>query len=281
MRFKRRYIFPVPARESQAVKANGENDSRQKMRKFGLIGFPLGHSFSKLFFTEKFNRESLIDCSYENYEFESLILLKNLLLNDQEICGLNVTIPYKSDVIELLDWVDTEAIGIGAVNVIKISYKNNRRIIKGFNTDIYGFRHSLVPHLDGKKIESAIILGKGGSSKAVAFVLKELDINIIYVSRNREDKTLSYGDLTDEIISDNKLIINTTPLGMFPDIHTKPDLNYKCLTSGHILYDLVYNPAMTEFLKKGEEQGCKIFGGLNMLHLQAEKSWEIWNAPDL
>jgi shikimate dehydrogenase len=281
MRFERRYIFPVPARESQAVKARGEINSRQKMRKFGLIGFPLGHSFSRAYFTDKFNRESLSDCIYENYEFESLNLLKNLLSTDQEICGLNVTIPYKSDVIELLDWTDNEAIGIGAVNVIKVSFKNNRRIVKGFNTDIYGFRNSLVPNLNGKNIKSAIVLGTGGSSKAVTFVLKELDINIIYVSRNQGNKTLSYGDLTDEIISDNKLIINATPLGMFPDIHTKPDLNYKCLTSAHILYDLVYNPAMTEFLKKGEEQGCKIIGGLNMLHLQAEKSWEIWNDPDL
>jgi shikimate dehydrogenase len=251
------------------------------MRKFGLIGFPLGHSFSKQYFTEKFISESIPDCCYLNFELENLSSIKDLILDDPELCGLNITVPYKTEIINYLDSLNNEAAGIGAVNVIKVSGKRGRRLIKGFNTDIFGFRESLVPHLNNRKIASAIVLGTGGSSKAVCYVLRESGIEIIHVSRRSGENLVSYNDLTDEILLDNKLIINTTPLGMFPYVDSKPDLNYDCLTSAHILYDLVYNPSKTAFLKKGEERGCKTIGGLDMLYLQAEKSWEIWNDPTI
>ncbi len=251
------------------------------MRKYGLIGFPLTHSFSKQYFTCKFKIESISGCSYENYEIDNLSLLKDRILTDLEICGLNVTIPYKSEVINYLDHTDNEAVEIGAVNVLKISDKNGRRFISGFNTDSFGFKESLSPYLHGRKIKSAIILGTGGSSKAVAWVLKKLDIGIVQVSRRSGGGSISYDKLTDQLLIENQLIINTTPLGMFPLIDTKPELNYDCLTAEHILYDLVYNPELTAFLKKGREQGCKTIGGLNMLYLQAEKSWKIWNDTNI
>lgn len=251
------------------------------MRKFGLIGFPLGHSFSKQYFAKKFINESIPDCSYENYELEKLLLLKDLVSKDHELFGLNVTIPYKTEVFKYLDYYDNEAAEVGAVNVLKISDNAGRRIMKGFNTDIFGFTESLSPHLIGRDITSAIVLGTGGSSKAVSYVLKKLGINIINVSRKRGEKNILYKELSDEMLIENKLIINTTPLGMFPDITDKPDLDYNCLNTSHILYDLIYNPTLTTFLKNGKERGCKIIGGLEMLHLQAEKSWEIWNDPDI
>ncbi|MBA4321455.1 MAG: shikimate dehydrogenase [Odoribacter sp.] len=251
------------------------------MRKFGLIGFPLGHSFSKQYFTDKFKAESISGCSYENYELTNLSRLKELILNNAEICGLNVTIPFKSEIINYLDQTDNEAAETGAVNVLKISGKGDKLHIKGFNTDIFGFRESLIPNIKGCNINSAIILGTGGSSKAVAAVLKKLGIGIVSVSRRSGAGSISYNELTDKILIENQLIVNTTPLGMFPHIDIYPDLNYNCLTRGHILYDLVYNPGLTAFLKKGKERGCKTIGGLNMLHLQAEKSWEIWNNKDI
>jgi shikimate dehydrogenase len=247
------------------------------MRKFGLIGFPLGHSFSKLYFTNKFNSESLPDCSYDNYEIESLDSVKELIYNDLDIKGLNVTIPYKSEILKYLDFINEVASEIGAVNVLKISDKDDGRIITGFNTDIFGFRETIAPFLQNRKISKAVILGTGGSSKAVAFVLRQLRIEITYVSRISTENSISYKDLTDEILLDNKLVINTTPLGMFPDIDRKPDLNYDCLTADHILFDLIYNPEITTFLANGKARGCTVIGGLNMLRLQAEKSWEIWN----
>jgi shikimate dehydrogenase len=248
------------------------------MRKFGLIGFPLGHSFSKIYFEDKFLTESIRDCSYDNFEIENLGSVKALISNDNELVGLNVTIPFKTEIIRYLDQIDDEASEIGAVNVLKISERGNRRIVKGFNTDIFGFRESLIPYLSGKKVNSALILGTGGSSKAVAFVLCKLGIEMKYVSRMSSEETISYDELTDELLLKNQLIINTTPLGMFPDTKSAPELNYSCLTSNHILYDLVYNPVMTSFLRKGYEHGCTIIGGIEMLRLQAEKSWEIWNS---
>jgi shikimate dehydrogenase len=247
------------------------------MRKYGLIGYPLGHSFSKTYFTNKFFTESISDCSYENYEIENLISIRNLITKDRELKGLNVTIPHKSEIIKYLDSIDDEASEIGAVNVLKISDTIGGKSLKGFNTDIFGFRESLMPHLRDKKVKSALILGTGGSSKAVAYVLGKLGIEIILVSRKSSEDSISYSHLTDNILIANKLVINTTPLGMFPNTDDKPDLDYDCLTPSHILFDLVYNPPMTLFLKKGEERGCTIIGGWKMLQLQAEKSWEIWN----
>jgi shikimate dehydrogenase len=251
------------------------------MRKFGLIGFPLGHSFSKLYFSNKFIAESIPDCSYENYELEELKFIEDILSNNPELCGLNVTIPYKSEVFKYLDFVDDEAIAVGAVNVLKIRHSIGKPIVKGFNTNTLGFEKALMPHIDLLKINKAMVLGTGGSAKAVTYVLKKLDIGITQVSRMRGENCISYKDLTDEMLNENKLIVNATPLGMFPHINAKPNLNYSCLTSNHILFDLVYNPPLTIFLQKGQEQGSKTIGGVQMLHFQAEKSWEIWNDETL
>jgi shikimate dehydrogenase len=250
------------------------------MRKYGLIGYPLGHSFSKQYFNEKFKREAITDCVYENYPLPNIRLVKELISGDNEIDGLNITIPYKSAVIEYLDWLDDEADAAGAVNVIKIVHKGTRRLLNGFNTDIYGFRESIIPFIS-KVHSKALILGTGGSSKAVAYVLGKLGLELTIVSRNTRPGCITYQEITDKVLSENLLIINCTPLGMFPDFNGKPDLNYRLLTEKHLLYDLVYNPEMTSFLKAGMKMGCKIMAGLRMLHLQAEKSWDIWNDPDI
>jgi shikimate dehydrogenase len=251
------------------------------MRKFGLIGYPLGHSFSKQYFTLKFARESLLNCRYDNYELESLDHIIDLIHLHHDLCGLNVTIPYKTEVIKYLDSIDNEASEIGAVNVIKVAYKEGKSFLKGFNSDVFGFEQSLKPILKNKKIENAIVLGSGGSSKAINFVLRKLHITTVCVSRSANNGMITYNDLTDKLISDNKLIINATPLGTFPAVNEKPDLKYEYLTPEHILFDLIYNPELTSFLKEGKERGCEIIGGLKMLHLQAEKAWEIWNDPNL
>lgn len=251
------------------------------MRKFGLIGFPLGHSFSKQYFTNKFISEAIHDCSYENFELNNLNIIRDFILSDYELCGLNITIPYKSEIVKYLDITDNEVSEVGAANVIKITYKDDLLILKGFNTDIFGFRESLISNLHERKINSAIVLGTGGSSKAVVYVLKKLGISITLVSRKSGDGCISYNELSDKMLIEADLIVNTTPLGMFPNISAKPDLNYRCLNANHILFDLVYNPDVTAFLKKGRERGCKTIGGLEMLYKQAEKSWEIWNNPEI
>jgi shikimate dehydrogenase len=250
------------------------------IRKFGLIGYPLGHSFSKQFFTEKFRKESINDCSYDNYPLDNIKLLPELVASEDDLCGLNVTIPYKTAVIPYLTDLDNEAVESDAVNVIKISGEKNDRKLKGFNTDIYGFRETILPYLSNFKFQ-ALILGTGGGSKAVAYVLASLGIKYSIVSRNPGIDCLSYNDLNEEVLSVNRLIVNTTPQGMFPEENTFPDIKYSCLDQKHILFDLVYNPEMTVFMKKGKERGCTVIGGLKMLHLQAEKAWSIWNDSDL
>lgn len=245
------------------------------MRKFGLIGYPLGHSFSKGYFTDKFNRENLSDCSYENYPIESIDRLPDLI-NEPGLTGLNVTIPYKSAVIGFLDSIDPEAETIGAVNVIKLKREGRKIYLKGFNTDITGIYDTIEPCLQ-KGIRKALVLGTGGSSKAVCHVLKKINVDFTLISRQRKPGSLSYSDLSPEIISSSELIINTTPLGMFPDATSKPPIKYNLLTEKHILFDLVYNPEMTSFLKMGQERGCTVLTGLKMLYSQAEKAWEIWN----
>lgn len=249
------------------------------MRRFGLIGFPLGHSFSKRYFTEKFSSERISDAQYENYPLEHIDIFPELIEKTEFLVGLNVTIPYKTTILRFLNETDKDATAVGAVNVIKITERNGEKKLKGFNTDIYGFRESLVPHLKTDH-NKALILGTGGSSLAVRYVLSSLGIDFLSVSRTPSAANISYSDLTDELLKDRNLIINTTPLGMFPEIEFCPDINYKALSGNHILFDLVYNPEMTKFLSKGEEQGCTIIGGLRMLHLQAEKAWEIWNSED-
>jgi shikimate dehydrogenase len=247
------------------------------MRKFGLIGYPLGHSFSKKYFSEKFTRENISDCTYENFPLSDITLFRDLILNEKDLAGLNVTIPYKSDIIPYLDSTSPEALEIGAVNVIKFRTDKGRMTLHGYNSDVTGIRDSLSPYIT-PELNSAIVLGTGGSSRAVCFVLKELGISIIQVSRNRRDGIISYGDLTPSIITRASLIVNTTPLGMFPDIEGYPDIDYSLLSYKHILFDLVYNPETTSFLRKGAEMGCSVIGGLKMLHSQAEMAWKIWNS---
>jgi shikimate dehydrogenase len=250
------------------------------MRKFGLIGYPLGHSFSKTYFTEKFHNEHILDCSYDNFPIEDIGQIKNLISENQDLCGFNVTIPYKSEIIRFLDSLETEAKEIGAVNVVKIRRIDSHIKLSGYNSDITGIRESLSSYL-GKNVKSAIVFGTGGSSKAVCYALSKFGINIIQVSRYKKPGLYTYSEISRELIDKCELIINTTPLGMYPELEGKPDFNYNLLSSKHILFDLVYNPEITAFLKIGIEKGCKTIGGLKMLHSQAERAWEIWNDDNL
>ncbi len=245
------------------------------MRKFGLIGYPLSHSFSKGYFTEKFLRGDLPDCEYLNFPIDSITKFPEIILNTPGLCGLNVTIPYKEQLFPYLDEIDPIARQIGAVNTIKFIQSPDKQILKGFNTDIYGFSEALKEVLPGK-VEFALILGTGGASKAVAFSLDRMSIKYKFVSR--KPGHLSYNKLDKSIIIRHKLIINTTPLGTFPDVNNCPDIPFGFLSPTHILFDLIYNPAETVFLRRGREQGAITVNGLRMLHLQAEKSWEIWNS---
>jgi len=250
------------------------------MRKYGLIGFPLGHSFSQKYFTEKFAREQINDCFYENFPIESIGRLPELLRDNPDVCGLNVTIPYKTSVLEYVDVTDPAVIDIGAANVLKIKKIEGRPRIIGYNSDTYGIRESVMPYIS-QNLKSALILGTGGSSKAVAYTIKKLGLSVTMVSRKRNPGFIRYSEITASVIAKTDMIINTTPLGMFPDITSCPEIDYDLLNDHHILFDLVYNPEMTEFLIRGKERGCKIISGLQMLYSQAERSWEIWNNNDL
>lgn len=245
------------------------------MKQFGLIGHPLAHSFSKQYFEKKFKNESIKNCSYQLFDIDN-ILDFNTIKDISGLIGLNVTIPYKQEIIKYLDEIEANAKLIGAVNTIRIDPITKKT--KGFNTDYYGFKKSLKPFLENTH-ERALILGTGGASKAVHYVLKELNIDCLFVARTPEkDNEISYQDVNKFVIKHHQLIINTTPLGTYPNIENYPDIDYNNLTSNHLLYDLVYNPEETVFLKKGKEKGCKTINGLQMLKLQAEKSWEIWNS---
>ncbi len=242
------------------------------MRLFGLIGFPLGHSFSRGFFNEKFLREG-IDARYENYPLSNAGLVRSLVNENPALAGLNVTIPYKEAILSFLDVTDIEASRIGAVNTIAISPE---RRLKGYNTDVYGFKKSLVPLLREQHTK-ALILGSGGASKAVRFALEELGIEYRLVSRSPSGgHMISYRDLP-SLLSTFMLIINTTPVGMYPAIDACPDLPYELIGPEHLAYDLVYNPEITLFMKKCRERGATVKNGLEMLHLQAEAAWKIWN----
>jgi shikimate dehydrogenase len=250
------------------------------MRKFGLIVYPLGHSFSKKYFSDKFIRDNISDCQYENYPLTSIDLLAELISNNSDLYGLNVTIPYKSAVIQYLDIIDEQARSIGAVNVLKFKKSGDKVLLKGFNTDIDGFRNSILPYL-GERVINALVLGTGGGAKAVCYVLAKFGIKVTSADIIKIEGVLNYSEITDNILMSNQLIVNTTPLGMFPDILGKPDLNYSRLNENHILFDLVYNPELTSFLKAGREQGCTTISGIKMLHSQAERAWEIWNDENL
>jgi len=237
--------------------------------KFGLIGYPLEHSFSPDYFANKFKSLGIKKSEYLAYPIENISQVNEIF--NKGLAGLNVTIPYKEKVIPYLDELSDEAYEINAVNTIKIT--EGRKV--GYNTDVYGFEMSLKSFLGNRKVEHALILGTGGASKAIKFVLCKLNINFSIVSRNPD--FLMYSQLTEDIIQKNKLIINTTPLGMYPNIEECPNLPYSALTDQHFLFDLVYNPEKTLFLKQGEMHNCNIKNGYEMLILQAEKSWEIWN----
>lgn len=242
------------------------------MRTFGLIGFPLSHSFSVRYFEEKFSKENIRDAQYLNFPIESIEDFP-ALIKEQNLSGLNVTIPYKQQVIEYLDELDSIAEVIGAVNLIK--FENGKR--KGYNTDVHGFRESL-KNLIGKQKPKALIIGTGGSSKAVSYALKELGIEFNFVSRRKTSEVFTFSDLNQEIISEHLLIINTTPLGMFPNESDCAPIPYPFISPAHFLFDLVYNPAETLFLKNGKAQGASVKNGYEMLVLQAEENWRIWNS---
>ncbi|BDD02883.1 shikimate dehydrogenase family protein [Aureibacter tunicatorum] len=247
------------------------------MRKFGLIGRKLGHSFSKKYFTEKFEKEGINNAAYELYELEDIDALPELLNRESGLEGLNVTIPYKRDVMKYLDDLDERAERIGAVNVVKITDGK----LKGYNSDYYGFRQSLEDWLDHPPNElKAMILGTGGASKAVKVALEDMEMPYQFVSRSHGENQISYQELAEnhDLFGDTRLIINTTPLGMYPKVEECPEIPYELLSEHHYLYDLVYNPLETLFMKKGIEKGAKAMNGLPMLELQAEKSWDIWNS---
>jgi shikimate dehydrogenase len=250
------------------------------MRKYGLIGYPLGHSFSKAYFAEKFLRENISGCSYENFPITDLKLLPKLLAEEQDLHGLNVTIPYKSEILSYIDKLDPEAREIGAVNVLKIRRAKGQIQLYGFNSDITGISESLKPYLNNN-LKKAIVLGTGGSSRAVCYVLKKLGMNIVQVSRKKQEGILDYSEINAGILSNAGLIVNTTPLGMFPDTEARPEINYSLLNKNHILFDLIYNPELTLFLRSGIERGCTVITGLKMLHSQAERSWKIWNDENM
>ncbi|MBA3704584.1 MAG: shikimate dehydrogenase [Bacteroidetes bacterium] len=261
------------------------------MKQFGLIGYPLSHSFSKKYFTEKFEKENIPGCEYNTYPIENIELFPKLIADNLSLCGLNVTIPYKESVIQFLDELDETAKAVGAVNCIKVESRkseigsaDNTQLPKpkliGYNTDVFGFRQSIKPFLETQH-ERALILGTGGASKAVAYVLKEIGIDCYFVRRKKTEdriqKTFLYSELNENVIKAFKLIVNTTPVGMYPNVNDAPEIPYNFITSSHLLYDLVYNPIETEFLKRGKQQGASTVNGLSMLHQQAEEAWKIWN----
>ncbi|MDZ4796463.1 MAG: shikimate dehydrogenase [Bacteroidota bacterium] len=244
------------------------------MRLFGLIGYPLSHSFSKKYFTEKFEQEELTDCRYKLFPLEAIDQLPALLQDNQDLKGLNVTIPYKIQVLSYLDSTEHIPGALNACNCIRISQGK----LFGYNTDWAGFEQSLSPLLQSHH-KRALILGNGGATAAVSYALKKIGIEFDIVSRTLHGgSTLTYEDLDEKVIRQNTLIINTTPLGMYPTINTCPDIPYHFITDAHLLYDLLYNPSKTLFLQKGEERGATIKNGEEMLMLQAEGSWNIWNS---
>lgn len=246
------------------------------MELYGLVGLTLKHSFSQRFFRDKFKTEKR-NADYRNFELETISQFNDIFKNNQYIKGLNVTIPYKESVIPYLHALSNEAKTIGAVNTIKVSVFQGKLFLKGYNTDCYGFEQSLSPHLDNSSYR-ALVFGNGGAAKAVKFVLKKLHIPYVIVSRNPQGEgQISYAAITPELLSSHRLIINTTPVGMFPNVAAHPELPYHALSDSHLCYDLIYNPEKTEFLKRAKSNGATIVNGQKMLELQALKSWEVWN----
>lgn len=245
------------------------------MDKYGIIGYPLGHSFSPGFFNEKFKNEG-IDAVYERYELSQIDLLPEIIASNPELCGLNVTIPYKQQIMQYLDELSEEAREIGAVNVVKVTHNGKNVHLKGFNSDVIGFSRSIEPLLE-KHHKKALILGTGGAAQAIDYGLKQLGLETIKVSRYERLDTIQYDKITPDVIKEYKVIINCTPIGMYPNTEECPNLPYEAMDSQHLLYDLIYNPDTTLFMKKGMERGAVVKNGLEMLLLQAYASWEFWH----
>jgi len=246
--------------------------------KYGLIGYPLGHSFSIGYHNQRFADEG-IDAKYYNFEISSIEQLFEVLSQNPELKGLNVTIPYKEKVIEYLDFLSPEARAIGAVNVIRIVHEGKKISLRGYNSDVIGFTQSIEPMLESYH-KKALVLGTGGASKAVAYGLRSLKIEPVFVSRYERPGTIQYESITPEVIHEYNIIVNCTPLGMFPKIDTCPTLPYDAMDERNILYDLIYNPDETLFMKRGAAQGAMVKNGLEMLLLQAFASWEFWNGKE-
>ncbi|PTQ99825.1 shikimate dehydrogenase [Mucilaginibacter yixingensis] len=261
------------------------------MKHYGLIGFPLSHSFSKKYFTEKFEKEGVTDHQYDLFELQNLSDFPDLLRAQADLCGLNVTVPHKIGVLHYMDWLSEEAKAIGAVNCIRITaespleaafsgevgIKGHNFRLEGFNTDVYGFEHSLKPHLTHHH-KKALLLGDGGAARAVKYVLDKLEIEYQVVTRRPAPGNILFSDLTTEMMDEYLVVINTTPVGTYPKVDECPPIPYEFITDRHLLYDLIYNPEETLFLQKGKEKGATIKNGFEMLVLQAERSWQIWQS---
>ncbi|MCF6185793.1 MAG: shikimate dehydrogenase [Bacteroidales bacterium] len=249
------------------------------MRLFGLIGYPLTHSFSEKYFNDKFEKENIQDVKYKIFPIHSVSEFPEILKSNTNIFGFNITSPYKQSVIPYLDETNIIAAEIHAVNVVKVIRKNQNIKLIGYNTDVYGFQKSLKIKLS-PEVKSALILGTGGAAKAVSAALRNLGINYKFVSRtNKPDsQSLNYNSLNEELFRKNLLIINASPVGIFPDVNQKPDIPYEYLTENHHLFDLIYNPEKTQFLFEGEKRKAIIQNGLQMLYFQADKAWEIFNS---
>jgi shikimate dehydrogenase len=243
------------------------------MKRYGLIGYPLTHSLSQQYFTEKFSQEGIEDCIYERFSIPSINDLHTILENHPDLCGFNITIPYKKEVLAFLTERSKAVEEVGACNCVKIE---GGRLI-GYNTDVIGFENSLLPFLKPTH-NQALVLGTGGAALAIVYVLQKLGIDFKYVSRTASEGQFGYNDLDASVMAAHTLIINTTPLGMFPNIEACPDIPYQLLTPGHHLFDLTYNPAESTFLAKGKQMGATIQNGQQMFVEQAEQSWRIWNS---
>ena len=246
------------------------------MEKYGLIGYPLGHSFSINYFNQKFEDEG-IDAVYENFEIPTIDALPEVLGSNPELLGLNVTIPYKEKVIPFLDNISPEARAIGAVNVIRVTHSGKNIHLKGYNSDVIGFTKSIEPMLDKKWHQKALILGTGGASKAIDYGLRNLGLETVFVSRYERPDTVQYKSITPDVVQEYNVIVNCTPLGMYPKTEECPQLPYEAMDQHTILYDLIYNPDETLFMKKGKQYGAQTKNGLEMLLLQAFASWEFWH----
>ena len=248
------------------------------MDKYGLIGYPLGHSFSIGYHNQRFADEG-INAKYINFEISNIEQLIEVLSQNPDLKGLNVTIPYKEKVMEYLDYISPEARAIGAVNVIRVIHEGKKIVLRGYNSDVIGFTQSIEPMLESYH-KKALVLGTGGASKAVAYGLKSLDVEPVFVSRYERPGTIQYQNITPDVVKEYNVIVNCTPLGMFPKVDSCPDLPYEALDDRNILYDLIYNPDETLFMKKGAERGAAVKNGLEMLLLQAFASWEYWNGKE-